>query len=300
MSFTTDVIEELLATLPLNKTCCRKAMLYGLLIGASSEEGNIIKAQFKNQAAAEMAAGILKKQFSSMPEISVEFRGRRLFCVEAKSKALSSFIQSMDTDEKSKIEDLTGFRCAECARTFLGGAFIACATVNDPAKGYHLEFSLLGEERARKLALLISERIIECSSRVRGDRFGIYFKNNAAIADILYYIGAKQAGFLMANTYIEKDFANRENRATNCDARNIARSVEATRRHIDAIEWLYETGGILNLSEDLQYTARLRLENPSTSLKDLALLHEPPITKSGLNGRLIKILDVYNEKRKKL
>ena len=298
MSFTTDIVEELLNILPTGKTCCRKAMLYGLFVGAQACSNNIVKTKFKHENVAHASASVLKKQFASSPEIFSEFKGRRTFCVEAKSKALSLFIAELDRDE-SNLAELVGFRCSECARAFLGGAFMACATVNDPSRGYHLEFSLFEEKRAQKLATFISEKVIDCRVHPRGEKFGIYFKNNAAIADILYFIGAQNSGFIMANTYIEKDYINRENRATNCDARNIARSIEATRKHIDAIQLLYDTGGVLMLSDELQYTARLRMENPSVSLKDLAMMHEPPITKSGLNGRLMKILDLAEERAKK-
>jgi len=40
-----------------------------------------------------------------------------------------------------------------------------------------------------------------------------------------------------------------------------------------------------------QQTAMLRYEHPDLPLKDLAVLHNPPLTKSGLNHRLRKIVD---------
>ena len=103
----------------------------------------------------------------------------------------------------------------------------------------------------------------------------------------------------VANTYIEKNIINREKRATNCDTKNIARSVEATHKHIEAIEYLQSSGAILKLDSALQYTAQLRMENPSVSLKELASMHNPSITKSGLNGRLSKIIEKYKEEKQK-
>ena len=46
------------------------------------------------------------------------------------------------------------------------------------------------------------------------------------------------------------------------------------------------------LPDELFETAKLRLENPSMSLAELARSHEPPISKSGLNHRLSKIIEV--------
>ena len=46
------------------------------------------------------------------------------------------------------------------------------------------------------------------------------------------------------------------------------------------------------LPEKLLYTAKLRRDNPDLSLTDLALVHEPPITKSCVNHRLEKIIKI--------
>ena len=42
-------------------------------------------------------------------------------------------------------------------------------------------------------------------------------------------------------------------------------------------------------------TALLRIENDDVSLSELALMHEPPISKSGLNHRLEKICDAVKD-----
>jgi DNA-binding protein WhiA len=102
----------------------------------------------------------------------------------------------------------------------------------------------------------------------------------------------------MANSFIERDIRNNENRATNCVARNISRSVGAAQKHVSAIESLIESKRFDRLPEELRYTAKLRLENDSASLYELSLLHDPPITKSGLNRRLAKIMEIANETEK--
>ena len=45
------------------------------------------------------------------------------------------------------------------------------------------------------------------------------------------------------------------------------------------------------LPDELCETAYLRLENPELSIKDFGLMFEPPISKSGVNHRLKKIMD---------
>ena len=292
MSFTDNVIEELMEV-GLAKTCCRKAMLCGLFFAATVEDGRRVRAEFRSRAVAELACEILQRQFSAQPEIIESARaGRRIYTVTATSKAVSAFLGSVDNNTpERRLFELVGFRCAECVYAFARGVFIATGSVNDPKKSYHLEIALPNEARAESLAALFTKDVAPPKTVKRGDRVGVYYKKNMMIADLLYYLGAVKSGFELSDTYIEHDIRNGENRATNCVARNISRAVETSMKHIEAIEELERTGKLLKLSEELRYTAALRRENPASSLSELAMLHEPPISKSGLNRRLTKILE---------
>ena len=58
---------------------------------------------------------------------------------------------------------------------------------------------------------------------------------------------------------------------------------------------LEKSGKLAKLPSELKYTAELRLNNPSASLSEIALMHEPPITKSGLNRRIMKLIAASEE-----
>ena len=94
---------------------------------------------------------------------------------------------------------------------------------------------------------------------------------------------------MLFRSYIERDIRNNENRATNFVAKNISKSVTASQRHIAAINKLKDLDKLSLLPSELLQTALLRVENDAVSLSELALLHDPPISKSGLNHRLEKI-----------
>ena len=121
------------------------------------------------------------------------------------------------------------------------------------------------------------------------------------ISDILYYTGAVKMSFEYSNTGIEKEIRNYENRATNCVAKNIYRAVNASHKQIEAIEALIESHKFDSLPEELRETALIRLNNPESTMIELSLMHSPPISKSGLNHRLKKIVEFaihincYNE-----
>ena len=86
-----------------------------------------------------------------------------------------------------------------------------------------------------------------------------------------------------------KDIRNHQNRLTNCDAANIAKTVKAGQKFIKAINKLIETELLYDLPEDMQELAQLKLENPELSLAELAKLCSEPMTKSSVNRRLQKL-----------
>ena len=301
MSFTLDVIEELIQTEP-PKTCCRKAMLFGLFCCARIDplQKNKIIAEFKSEQIALLASKILSKQFSAPSEIVQTARaGRKFFTLTATSKALASFLLSIDSGQEERhLHELVGYRCQECSHCFLRGVFIACGTLNDPRKSYHLELAFSSEQRAHLIANALAPLVPSPKLVQRDKRTCVYYKSNEAIFDLLNYIGGGQSRFLMTNTYIERDIRNAENRATNCVASNISKSVDAAMKQIEAINSLIDCGKFVSLPEELRYTAQLRIDNPSASLFELSHLHEPPISKSGLNRRLTKLLEEAEEAKK--
>ena len=296
MSFTNQVIGEIL-TIPSKKTCCRKAFLMGLSLACRSVEKNEKKQvlYFYNQEAAEMAKESYGKVFRSEGELSSIVRaGRKTFALTFSSGAIGEFLRRAD-EGLAEAAELIGFRCPACIGDFLRGAFLGSGTVTDPHKGYHLELSFPTGGRAALIGRLLEEQMGKPGCITRGERCGVYYKSNGAVSDFLYLIGCTSTSFDVANACIERDIRNSENRATNCVARNISRSVEAAQRQICAIEKLYVSRKIDTLSDELRETARLRMENESASLLELALLHQPPISKSGLNRRLSRLLEEAEE-----
>ncbi len=296
MSFTTEICEELLK-LPIKKTCCRKAILLGLLLACRREEeqeGWILYSYYAPTAA--LTASLLEKVFRVQAELGETVRaGRRTYTVRFRSGSPDLFLEELDRGTQQAAHQVLGFRCAACQSAFLRGVFLSTATVSDPQKGYHLEMLFPTERRADFVASFLSE-VLSSAGRVRrGVRYGCVYKSNGAISDLLYFMGCSKTSFAVADACIERDIRNNENRATNCVASNISRSVDASARQRAAIERLIETRRIDALPEELRYTAELRMEYPSASLLELSLLHTPPITKSGLNRRLSKLLEAAEE-----
>lgn len=297
----TDVIADEISEIEPHKTCCRKALLCGLLYACEpTSEYGIYASSFYRERDAYRATAIIDASFPSKKPTDVNTvsrGGHRAYSVKLSSKSLIGVFSAIDNNTGKDIQTAVGFRCRECEGHFLRGVFLSSATVGQPKSGYHLEFSVKGERRAELLSSLLTDRVVAPGRVRRGEKYGLYYKSNVKIADVLYCIGASKASFDVTNISIERDIRNNENRATNCVTRNISRSVGAASKHIEAIRYLEDIGKLDLLSAELVQTARLRVENDSASLSELALMHEPPITKSGLNGRLSRILAISEEQR---
>ena len=120
----------------------------------------------------------------------------------------------------------------------------------------------------------------------------IYFKKADLIADFLTRIGAPLAGMQILTAKVEKEMRNTVTRQINCDSANADKTVAAAQLQLDAIRRVVREYGLDALPDPLRDTALLRITNPAASLADLALLSDPPVTKSCLSHRLRKILEI--------
>ena len=111
--------------------------------------------------------------------------------------------------------------------------------------------------------------------------------------DLLAFLGAQKCSFDFTDTKIERDIRNNVNRLQNCDIANMTRTVNTSAKQIEMIEKLYEGGFDKMFSAELKMTADIRLNNPDVSLGELAKLHEPAVSKSCVNHRLLKIKEIY-------
>jgi DNA-binding protein WhiA len=92
------------------------------------------------------------------------------------------------------------------------------------------------------------------------------------------------------NVKMVKSIRNDTNRRINCESANIDKTVQAATLQMEAVRRIEETVGLSALPPELQKLARLRLDNPDMSLRDLGEALEPPISRSGVNHRLQRIL----------
>ena len=92
-----------------------------------------------------------------------------------------------------------------------------------------------------------------------------------------------------------KSVRNRINRQINSETANIKKTADASAKQIKAIELIIEKRGLDFLSDELRELAELRLENPEYNLRELGASLSKPLSRSGVNHRLNKLITISEE-----
>lgn len=297
MSFSKQVKEELNA-LQIKSNCCKKAFLFGALISAEHDENNIISVKLSDETTAEKIIFLLDSIYKCGATVNKIKRGCfECTALEFRSKKIAEFLTFADNYHDSVSPD-GFFTCQHCRSAFVRGAFCSSGSVSDPQKCYTMELRLPSENRAVLLNNVIAEwGITPPSITRRKGAIGLFYRNESSIEDFITACGGSKSLFSFYDVLIEKNVRNEENRATNCDARNIMKTVAAAAVHVSAIESLVSSKVLDDMPRELQITAKLRLENPDVNIGELAALHTPPISKSGVNHRLIRIVEEAKKRK---
>ncbi len=293
MSFSSEAKKEIAAVIP-DKLCCRAAQLYGMLEFGHAFSAEEISLQTEQEAVADVYDYLLPR-ICGVPTPRRETLRRRVNLHQSsipdgdsRQKVLERFGHS--GKEISLRLNRANVDCDHCARALLRGAFLACGTVTDPEHDYHLEFTVPHYNLSRDLLALLREMDFPAKTVTRGGSYVVYIKESERIEDCLTFLGAQKAALEMMGVKMVKSIRNHTNRRINCESANIDKTVQAATLQMEAVRHIEETVGLSALPPELQALARLRLDNPDMSLRDLGEALEPPISRSGVNHRLQRIL----------
>ncbi len=185
-----------------------------------------------------------------------------------------------------------------CKKAYIAGAFIGNGSVTIPnddknsSTSYHLEFVFSKEQTAQDFMELLTLNGFLPKHVLRKESHVIYFKNGDEISELLFFMGATKACFVLKDIVINKDIRNETNRRINCEIANIDKQVVASENQVKCINIIIDTVGLESLNKTLQDTAKLRLENPNSSLDELSKISN--LTKSCINHRLRKLVEIAN------
>ena len=175
--------------------------------------------------------------------------------------------------------------------------FLSNASLTNPQKEYHLEFVFSGANEGREVEEILRYYSLHPKQGKRGKNHMIYLKEASEIADVLKLLGAVDALMELENARILKEVSENVNRRVNFEAANINRTVKASLKQQEEIQYIEEVLGLDQLEKALREVAKRRLQYPDASLEELAQGLDPPIGKSGVNHRLRKLARIAKELR---
>lgn len=182
-------------------------------------------------------------------------------------------------------------------KAYIRGAFMGSGSITDPKKGYHLEFVSENESNAYFLRDAINDFGLKSKVIMRKEKYIIYIKDSEQISDFLSLIGAYNSVLNYENVRVIKEMRNNVNRIVNCETANLNKTVKSSYDQVEDIKLIEREIGIENLDEDLKAIAKIRLENRSMSLNDIANSLEPKLSKSTVNYRFKKLRRIANKLR---
>ena len=178
-------------------------------------------------------------------------------------------------------------RC--CQSAFLRGVFMGSGFIANPKGDFHFEMSVENEQFAQDISAIMHDRGINARVMQRRNAYLVYLKSGTAICDFLALTGAHQSALALEGARVIKAVRNDVNRQTNADYANQVKAGNAATDQVEAIRKILKHKNPADIPPALREFMRLRLENPSASLKEIGELADPPLSKSAVYHRVRRI-----------
>ncbi len=279
-------IEMLSAGLQLK--CCRQSFLAGLLGGSKIAPFVKTRSGLKKKI-----SKILKRTIGKSHKLC--FADRRIVIpgfplLELRRKYVERMQLVMQGADNAR----------HCQIAFMQALFISCGYMQNPGRGYHLEFRVRG--RWLKAAFKKTARFLKIrfSTLCKEDYLVFYSKSSRRIIRILNLLGVFEKALEMSDFIATRKILSMVNRQVNSETANINRLVSAAEKTIVQINQLLELPDQSFWTENLYEAALMRLKFPHDGIEKLGQRFEPPLTKSAVNHRLRRINATFDRFFKKV
>lgn len=297
MSFSSDVKKELL-NIELSP-CCKHAQSYGLLLYGRAFSLSEVSLLTENELVAESYCEAVKT-LSGQEITSKQTKGGKYKILVNDRNIIDKIIEQTGMNDR-RLKRRVNFAnlYAECCfASFLRGAFLACGTVANPEKEYHLEFSVSTKGLCDDIIKIFEEFEPVPKMTQRGGSYIVYFKNSSDIEDVLAIMGATECSLAFMGAKVYKDIRNTVNRKVNFENANIARTIAAASKQYEAIAYLKDKIGFDALPEELREIAALRYEHREISNAEIGSLLSESLSISGINHRFKRLIKLAEEQKK--
>ena len=303
------------------KDCCKIAFISGAIRGSAqlnfTPKGFSLEFRNLNKTFVELVAGMLCSIYGeNLPVEKINLKSGYM-SGEFFTLYVPAFIASDLLDKcgivsggNNIISNIPSemIKSSCCKKSYLRGLYLGCGylkvpqsidnfELNSTKSGYELSFKLNSSLVKEDIKVLISKvaKITERSVGLRKNSNIIYIKNSQVICNFFTAIGSNRGVLEIYQIMTERKMKNDINRANNFDLANIDKSLATGEKQIRAINIIDRAVGLDSLPEELKTLAYLRLANPDASLTHLAEISEPALTKSGINHRFRRIMDIASK-----
>ncbi len=291
MSFSSEV-KESLAQKRRKKDRNAEAYILGLIGFGAELRADCVRFNTKNQTVCECIWQDLLDYFDINSDVKYGLTSR-IEITDDKDSIMSMISSVVDEGIEDSIDTFLSDDWSRQA--FCIGAFMSGGSVSDPERSYHLEFDTRYKEFSEILFKVLSDLGANVKITKRKGHYIVYVIEYDSIVLVLNAMGATSAVMQLYEIQAEKEVRADLNRITNFETANVSKITKASVRQRQAIEKIIECGRFEGLEEPLQQMARVRLENPDTSLKELGELMNPKLGKSGVNHRLERLIQIADE-----
>ncbi len=313
MNFSNVIKREILSK-PIKDKHCKKAFLAGLVRGTGElyeKDGELgLDVRVQDEETASLVALLIKSLFDyeirevSVSEDRLNKKDKIVLSVNGEKglEILKELNVLTEQDDELVVNlnpygELTQKLC--CLKAFIRGLFVASGSCtlpsidDDTSTGYHLEIVFSHGVPAMETSQKLLEQNVGNKIRNRRNKYMLFIKSVEGIKDFIAFLPAPVSVLKLTDLIIEREIVNNSNRRKNCDLGNLNKQVEASAKQIEAIRKIEKTIGLESLKQDLQITAKARIENAEETLSELA--ERLSVTKSCLNHRLRKIVQIASE-----
>ena len=307
----TAQVKSELASFDVTRSCCRKAEVAATLRfagGLHIVAGHIVvEAELDTGAAARRLRRDIAEVYGHPSEVSVLSGGglrkgtHYVLRVVRDGEALArqtGLIDGRGRPVRGLPPQVVGGGSCDAVAAWRG-AFLAHGSLTEPGRSSALEVTCPGPEAA--LALVGAARRLGISAKsreVRGvDR--VVIRDGEAIGALLTRLGAHDSLMAWEERRMRREVRATANRLANFDDANLRRSaraaVAAGARVARALDILGD-----EVPDHLQMAGSLRVEHKQASLEELGQLHDPPLTKDAIAGRVRRLLAMADRRAAEL
>lgn len=297
MSFCKRVKNEICST-KIDRKCCTLSFLNSAFSFFNTVSYDRIKMNIESKEVALFLNELMSALFKGRDDIKfVPLKNHKGYTLDITDEDTISYIARKLSLYNRRTNQISGnvnddFSINQCCqRMAVIGAFLVSGSVTNPQRGYHFEISNRRKDNLHKINEILMGMDFLAKTIKRGSEYVLYIKEKEMIADMLNFLNCRETFFEYHDAIILKDKKNQLNRQLNCENANMDKTVNAAVNQLISIRKLKESGRFDALPDNLKEIAELRLLNPDASLTELAKLSSSPITRSGINHRLKKIIE---------